>query len=124
MTRRTVAETTGSLGDDYQSVEAARGDSGQLLGESGMKAIGDGLSRIADRLPDLGTTATSTISLELLAKIAERLSDVATVAEAEATVAATPVAPGGLERGLKYIANAAVVIALIVVASNHVRDLK
>ena len=107
------------------------------MGESGMKAIGDGLSRIADMLPDLGATATSTISLEL-AKIAERLSDVASrpkeIAAAEATVptlawgrggvAATPVAPGGLERGLKYMANVAVVIALLVVASNHVRDLK
>ena len=133
MTRRSDAETAGSLGGEYHSVEVARGDYGQLMGESGMKAIGDGLSRIADRLPDLGATATSTISLEL-AKIAERLSDVTIrpkeVAAAEATVptlvamAATSVPPGGLERALKYMANAAVVIALLFVASNHVRDLK
>jgi hypothetical protein len=111
MTRRTVAETTGSLGDDYQSVEAARGDSGQLLGESGMKAIGDGLSRIAERLSDVASRPKEFAAAE------------ATV-PTSAAVAATPVAPGGLERGLKYMANAAVVIALIFVASNHVRDLK
>jgi hypothetical protein len=87
-----------------------------------------GMTIIANKLPDLGATAATSISLGM-AQIAHKLPDIGATASQSLERAATAVSGsmekvattvfGSMERAVKYMANVAMFVVVVLVVSRH-----
>jgi hypothetical protein len=87
------------------------------IGAAAATSITAGMVQIAHELPYIGAAAATSISAGMV-QIAHELPDIGATASQRLERAATVVS-GSMERAVKYIANAAMFVVVVLVVSRH-----